>query len=174
MTYGRWSYLDKCTQHLNKKRKKYPLGFTSKSCQRVHQVNSEGSGLSWALPASDLLWILRQVLPCLCLSIPSWRGKRCLWSRSSAILLPAYVLQRWNWWWAVCISLASRLQLMAGAWQQVWAHCYRVTSNISTKINSLWCFPKAQYCLILLAKDEVITPGPQRPVVQRNNEKQLA
>lgn len=72
---------------------------------------------------------------------------------------------------------ASRLKLMAGAWQQAWAHYYRVTSNTCTKINSVM-FPQSwTLCfqsLILLAKDEVTPPRPQRPVAQRNNEKHLS
>lgn len=51
-------------QHLTEKKKKDPLGISSKSCQRINQVKPEGSGFSKALSSFSLLWILGQLPLC--------------------------------------------------------------------------------------------------------------
>lgn len=132
-----------------KKEKKFPLQFCSKSCQRINHFKLEG------LASPQLS------RPPLCFG--PWAG--CfLWVCSSASPLgeegavlgvglqgsPLHTPSRGAVGDGLCasISMAYRLELMAGAWQQAWAHCYRVTSNTSTKINPLWCFLKAEYATL--------------------------
>ena len=107
----------------------------------------------------------------LCLSVPSWRGRSCCWSRFPGIL--AACIQRKGFGdrpgaspqqagWHLAAGMRSLLQ-------SHFKHFYQ--NKLFVMFPQSWALCSQS---LLLAKDDVTPPGTQRSVAQRSNENHLA